>query len=418
MIQIKDKSKCCGCRACVQICPKHCITFVSDDEGFSYPSVNIDICVDCGLCEKTCPELNLQPIRTPLRVLAAINKSEETRKESSSGGVFSLFAEEIIKEGGVVFGACFDQDWNVIHTYEETLDGIKKFQKSKYVQSNIGDSYKEAKRFLNENRKVLFSGTPCQISGLKKYLGKEYDNLLTIDFVCHGVPSPMVWKDYLNEVLSPQDCAGKNTVSLSLSEMPTIKCISFRDKTTGWEKFGFVVRVNSASKADKNSVLSSYNTKDTILIHERLDVNQYMRTFLSNIDLRVSCYSCTFKRGRSGADVTIADFWGVQLFHPRFNDNKGTSLIMVYTDKGYAITDRIPLIYEESSLKKAVRCNSAIVRSHHVHPNRHIFFKHYHTKESKIQWMKECESVNVLQSIKMKFQNLTDRIISKIQYLL
>ena len=212
MIDIKEKNNCCGCSACVQICPKQCISMAADNEGFLYPQVNSAICIDCGLCEKVCPVINQSAPREPLVVYAAKNNNEDIRLKSSSGGIFTLLAEKVIEEGGVVFGAKFDADWNVVHDYTETIEGLAAFRGSKYVQSIIGDNFKTAKQFLNNGRKVLFSGTPCQIAGLKKYLRKEYDNLLTVDVVCHGVPSPMVWRDYLDYKRAKR-AAGKNTVS-------------------------------------------------------------------------------------------------------------------------------------------------------------------------------------------------------------
>lgn len=199
MINIAVKSKCTGCSACVQRCPKQCISFEEDSEGFYYPQVNLSLCINCGLCEKVCPVLQQDKPRNPVIVYAAKNSNLSTRLASSSGGIFALLAETILRQNGVVFGARFDNEWNVIHDYTESLDGLSVFLGSKYVQSKIGNTYKYAERFLKEGRKVLFSGTPCQIVGLKKYLRKDYDTLLTVDFVCHGVPSPMIWRDYLNE---------------------------------------------------------------------------------------------------------------------------------------------------------------------------------------------------------------------------
>ena len=211
MIEIKEKAFCCGCNACVQRCPKQCISMHEDEEGFLYPRVDKTICIECGLCEKVCPVINQNEPRKPLKVYAAYNKDEKIRRESSSGGVFTAIAEQVIDEGGIVFGACFDENWEVKHDYTETKEGLKAFRGSKYVQSRIKDNYQKAEHYLKEGRKVLFSGTPCQIAGLKKYLCKEYENLLTVDFICHGVPSPKVWRMYLNETIARQ--CGKNTVS-------------------------------------------------------------------------------------------------------------------------------------------------------------------------------------------------------------
>ena len=202
MINIEDKKQCCGCSACVQRCPKQCIVMKEDEEGFLYPVADKDVCIDCNLCEQVCPVLRQREEREPLDVYAAFNKNEEVRMQSSSGGVFTALAESIIKEGGVVFGARFNEDWEVVHDYVETVEGLSAFRGSKYVQSRIGCTFSQAEQFLKQGRKVLFSGTPCQIAGLKLFLRKEYENLLSVDFICHGVPSPGVWRQYLNEFIA------------------------------------------------------------------------------------------------------------------------------------------------------------------------------------------------------------------------
>ena len=226
MIQILDKSQCCGCTACVSICPKQCITMREDEEGFLYPVVDSSHCIDCNLCKKVCPELYPKEMREPLHVYAAKHKNEQVRLASSSGGIFTLLAEKIIDEGGVVFGVRFNNNWDVVHDYTETMEGLAVFRGSKYVQSYMGDCYLKAKSFLEQGRKVMFTGTPCQIAGLKNFLRKDYDNLLTVDVVCHGVPSPKVWQVYLDEIARK---GGKNTVLLSPSprRQPTERKIQF-----------------------------------------------------------------------------------------------------------------------------------------------------------------------------------------------
>ena len=317
MIDIKEKHNCCGCGACVQICPKQCISMSEDNEGFLYPHVNSAICIDCGLCEKVCPVINQNEPNEPLAVYAAKNTNEEIRLKSSSGGIFTLLAEQVITEGGVVFGARFNEGWEVIHDYTETVEGLEAFRGSKYVQSFIGDNFKVAKQFLNNGRKVLFSGTRCQIAGLKKFLQKDYENLLTVEVVCHGVPSPMVWRDYL-EYKRAERAAGKNTVSSSLNELPVITGISFRDKTNGWKKYGFKI-CYAASKAAENSVSKSGNKANCEITPFKEDL--LMKGFLKDIYLRPSCYHCAARQGKSGADISIADYWGIQSIHPEIDDD-------------------------------------------------------------------------------------------------
>ena len=197
MIEILEKNKCCGCYGCVNICPKKCISMKYDNEGFAYPVVDKEKCVNCGLCEKACPTFkNLNLEKYNYEGYVCYNTNEEARKSSSSGGIFILLCEEVINKKGVVFGASFDENFIVKHSYAETLEGCKKFKGSKYVQSQIGDTYKQAKKFLEEGRIVLFSGTQCQIKGLNLFLNKKYENLLAVDIICHGVPSPMVFEKY------------------------------------------------------------------------------------------------------------------------------------------------------------------------------------------------------------------------------
>ena len=224
----------------MQCCSRHCISMHEDNEGFLYPIVDKEACIDCGLCEKVCPVIHQGEPTEPLSSYIAINPNEEIRLKSSSGGIFTLLAEKIIADGGVVFGARFDKNWNVVHAWTDTIVGLAPFRGSKYVQSRIGNTYKETKEFLQQGRKVLFSGTPCQVAGLKKYLRKEYDNLLTVDFICHGVPSPGVWRRYLSELresLRAERGDGKNTVFASV--MPPLRRPKIRFSPSLSKKKGF-----------------------------------------------------------------------------------------------------------------------------------------------------------------------------------
>ena len=330
MIHIIDKHDCCGCSACVQKCPKQCISMREDDEGFLYPHVDEAECIGCGLCEAVCPLLNVGEPMDANKVLAAKNRDDGERMASSSGGVFIALAKDVIRRGGVVFGAVFDERWEVKHTSAETLDGVRRMMGSKYVQSRVESSFRDAEKFLRAGREVMFVGTPCQIAGLRGYLRKDYDGLLAVELLCHGAPSPGVWRKYLGEALSPsaRRAAGKNTVlSSSLKFVPVITGIDFRDKQPyGWEKYSFVVRGEAAFEADKN----------TVLLSDMFFDNPFMRGFLKNIYLRPSCYRCKCKQGRSKSDLTLGDFWGVGKVMPGFADTKGVSLVLVNTEKGDA----------------------------------------------------------------------------------
>lgn len=356
MIKIYKKEDCCGCSACVHICPKHSISFKEDSEGFLYPHVDLKTCVDCGLCEKVCPVLNQNDERLPLQTFAAKHRDDEVRMKSSSGGVFTLLAEQIIDAGGVVFGARFNDKWEVIHDFTDTKEGLAPFRGSKYVQSNIGESYKQVADFLKEGRKVLFTGTPCQVAGLKKYLRKDYDNLLTVDFICHGVPSPMVWRKYLDEEIFRS--AIENFSKLS----PVLTSVNFRDKSTGWKKYSVAFKFsNIAADEGRNTVLSSIFTENT-----------YIKAFLSNLSLRPSCYSCPAKSGKSGSNITIGDFWGLENVIPGLDDDKGTSLICLNNDN--ILNTDVIRDKKRVDFYSSIKENSCIYNSVNKPINRKYFF--------------------------------------------
>lgn len=364
MIDILDKHRCCGCEACVQACPKHCIAFEGDSEGFSYPVVDKEKCIECGLCEKVCQFICCLEPKKPFKVFAAQNSDEAELLSSSSGGLFIVLAKKTLSAGGVVFGARFDDHWNVIHSYAETIEEVRAFMGSKYVQSSIGTTYLQAREFLKAGRKVLFSGTPCQIAGLKHFLRKDYDNLLTVDVICHGVPSPMVWQRYLSE-LRQNARKGENTVSSSpnhsISEgdaLPTrgsvsIESISFRDKRSGWKKFSFALTLAEASAEGK---------KNSVSLSHIFNEDPYMKLFLDNLILRPSCYQCPAKSGKSCSDITIADFWGIERSHPELDDSRGVGLLMVNTNKGQSAFSSLNIRQQEVTYEVAMANNSSYER--------------------------------------------------------
>lgn len=366
MICIEDKAECVGCRACEQICPKQCIIMLRDDQGFIYPKVDLKRCIHCNLCEKVCLVLNQGEVKLPQKTYAARNKDEKIEEKSSSGGVFSALVEYVINDkGGVVFGARFDENWNVIHDYAETLDEAEAFRTSKYVQSDIKKNYVKAKEFLSEGRTVLFSGTPCQIAGLNLFLRKDYgERLITVDFVCHGVPSPAVWSDYLRSLeMQMHAGAGKNTDLQSGLEdsMPVITGISFRDKRLGWKKYGFAIRA-VARKGDKNSDLQSVNAclGEQELLFEPHPNNLYMRGFLKDLYLRPSCYRCPAKSGKSQSDITIADFWGIDVTYPELYSKGFYSLVLVWNNTMRDIIESINTKKADTTYEKALAYNPAI----------------------------------------------------------
>lgn len=380
MIDIKDKSQCCGCEACVQRCPKRCISLVEDAEGFLYPRVDTAVCVDCGLCEKVCPVINQSAEREPQVVYAAINSDADVRQQSSSGGVFSMLADAVLSHGGVVFGVCWNDDWQLVFDYTESKDDLSRFRGSKYLQAYVGDAYIRVEQFLKLGRQVLFTGTPCQIAALKRYLKKDYDNLLMVDVICHGAPSPGVFRAYLSEEIAQvDDRQQKNSVSLSskpyIAERNLlntadwhIENIQFRDKRLGWKKFSFTLCLTKALAAgEQNSVSLSYS----------LNENIFMRGFLRDFYLRPSCYSCLAKSGKSGSDITLGDFWGINELKPEIDDDRGVSAVTINSDKGALWFDKFSLQRYEMSYGDLCRYNSALVRSVACPPQRAKFFKQY-----------------------------------------
>lgn len=347
MIHLQKKSDCVGCEACVQRCPKQCMVMQKDAEGFLYPQIDSEKCINCGLCERVCPVINQGEPRKPLVTYAAKNQDESVRLSSSSGGVFTALAEQVIAQGGVVFGARFDESWNVVHDYVETVEGLSAFCGAKYAQSRIGLCFLQAETFLRQGRQVLFSGLPCQIAGLKKFLRKDYDNLITVDLFCHGVPSPMVWERFLEE-----EVATPHT---------QLKSIFFRDKASGWKNYSF-----------------SYLQEDTdgVHLHRMLSAkNLFMRGFLADLYLRPSCYHCPAKQCKSGSDLTIGDYWGIQQAHPELDDDKGVSAVFVNTDKGAAILQTVQQVsLYESTFEKVVKCNPALIKSARISKKRQEFF--------------------------------------------
>lgn len=394
MIQIKDKSACCGCAACVQRCPKQCISLKEDKEGFLYPIVDKNTCIDCGLCEKVCPIINPNEPREPLKVYAAKHKDDEIRMKSSSGGIFTLLAEQIIDEGGVVFGARFDEYWEVMHDYTDTKEGLAVFRGSKYVQSRIGNTYQQAEYFLKQGRKVMFTGTPCQIAGLKHFLRKEYENLLAVDFVCHGVPSPKVWRMYLDETLARQGI-GKNTVLFhAMLRQKFIRSVEFRSKSTGWKKYSFALTLTKATTDGDD---------DSVLLSSVFWENPFMRSFISDFILRPACFQCTCKSGRSGADITLGDFWGIEKIKPELDDDRGCGLVMDYTNNRWNVDYHN---VNEMTYEKAKLGNPSIFQLIHVPINRKFYFHRLDRTASVCHTIFDIESMNIMKRIYRRFYRL------------
>lgn len=354
MITLASHNDCTGCSACFAACPRGAISMGPDNEGFLHPSIDVGKCVNCGLCEKACPVIAKSPSRKPIAVFAAKSTDDKLRMKSSSGGVFSLLARQVIFEGGIVFGAGFDHDdWHVMHKSAENEEELDDLRGSKYVQSEMGDTYSKVREELLKGRKVLFTGTPCQIAGLRFYLGKEYDNLLLVDVICHATPSPLAWQKYLGRRLA-------EVYNPALGEQDKINKISFRDKVQGWRKYSISLVFGN----DKEYCAIGYS-------------DSYIRGFLGELYNRRSCHNCSFRELKSGSDLTLGDYWNVHKRMPEMDDDKGTSLILVNTSKGEVAWDVLKgsLTITQSDYEDAVRVNPAIAKSPVVHRNRNKFFK-------------------------------------------
>lgn len=342
MIDTLNKKDCCGCHACMSVCPRNAIKMREDREGFLYPHVDQDLCIGCNQCEKVCPCLNKDQVspQTPIACYAAKNPNEDIRLQSSSGGLFTLIAEKIIEQGGVVFRARWDDSFGVIHDFAETVEGLARFRGSKYLQSVIGDSYSRAAAFLKEGRKVLFSGTPCQIAGLKGYLGRDDDNLLCVDIACHGVPSPKVWKAHL--------------AYLGRGRKPI--AVNMREKNPGWKSYSILYQFEGRKKRN-------------------LRVNDpFMCCYLAGLISRPSCHDCPVKPNKGQSDIALADFWGItQLGFP--DDDKGTSLVLVNTQKGKTFIDILSFETTGGAYEDIVRYNPSLIESSNPSVERVAFWK-------------------------------------------
>ena len=333
-VDMKTKDQCSGCSACVNICPKHCISMLPDNEGFIYPVIDKEKCVHCGLCKKNCPfeDDNKFCTNTHKTVLGAFSKNDEEKRKSSSGGIFSLLAEVVLKQNGIVFGMSLSDDCKTAHTI--SIDNNKELYKlrgSKYFQGEIDDSFINAKKYLDEGRVVLFSGTPCQIAGLYSFLGKKYDNLLTVDVVCHGVPSQLLWRKYIQN-----DEQNRNSI---------IKSVNFRSKRISWEEFGL-----------------EETFSDNTIKFETLSHNFYLQLFLKNYCLRHSCYNCKTKLV---ADITLGDLWEGKKFFSNIFNEKGTSLVLINSEHGRVFFEKIysNIVYADIDYDNVVRTNPCIISS-------------------------------------------------------
>ncbi|HIR73519.1 MAG TPA: Coenzyme F420 hydrogenase/dehydrogenase, beta subunit C-terminal domain [Candidatus Coprenecus pullicola] len=325
-ITITDPHDCCGCTACSSACPRGSITMKENSEGFLYPSVDGNTCIECGLCVKVCPVISQSPVRRPIEVYAVKHPDGKIREGSASGGAFPLLASAILEKGGMIFGSRYDNNHEAVHDSAATPAEAAAFTGSKYLQSRMEDCYSRVRTALREGLPVLFTGTPCQVAGLNHFLasgaGKvPTERLVTVDLICHGAPSPGVWRKYLAEEMAAMEARGYSAV--------TVDEVRFRDKEdgkAGWKGYNFKIFFSATdpSGAVCHPVLSEKGKAG----------NLFIRGFLSDFYSRPSCYRCPAREFRSGSDITIGDFWGIGDLRPDFDDDRGVSAVLINTEKG------------------------------------------------------------------------------------
>ena len=334
MIKITDKSQCTGCSACFSVCSQKAISMDHDEYGQIYPQVSQELCTNCGLCEKICPllhkdripgDVNLQA----LEVKAVYNKDEEVRRRSTSGGFFSLLAANVIDRGGAVCAARFDDHFHIHHTFFDSMNQIDPYRGSKYAQSDLGNVFQQIKEYL-KTRPVLFVGTPCQVAGLKSYLIKDYDNLITCDFICMCISSGKMWDEYISDYQNKHK----------------IKRIFFKDKRIGWHKGDWRMLIEDEQ--------GEHFWKGV--------ENPFFNSYLKHYSARPSCFSCAFRHCRRMSDFTISDCWGIDTVNPGFDDNKGCTSLIIQSEKGKRAFEEIKskANYQDYSISNVCQYNRHI----------------------------------------------------------
>lgn len=384
MIRISDKSLCCGCTACVCVCPAQCIVMRRDREGFDYPVANPDLCLNCGLCEKICPVLNPGEKGNAKAAYAARN--EDALLRSSSGGVFPVIAEKFVTGGGEVCGAQLDEECKVVHSFVDRKEDLQKIRGSKYVQSELYSIFDDVRTELDNGQKVLFSGTPCQIAGLKAFLRKDYAGLYLVDIACHGVPSPGLWEKY--------------KAVMETRHGFKLKSVDFRDKSDGWRHY---------------NIRYVFQSKEVLV--PRMD-DPYMALFLQDMTLRPSCYECRFRNGNSGSDLTLADLWSVEGTCPQMNDDRGVSAVLINTDKGRELFESVAgmLVSSEITSDAARKENGGFTGAIVLPEKRTEFFKGVHSAADLHKYMsgyvvRKPLLVRMLRCVRRGLSKLKRRIV-------
>lgn len=359
---VQDKKECCGCGACVNVCFHKAISMQEDELGYMYPQINKELCVGCGLCQKVCAFTKKQNMDAPLQAFAAMADDKEVLRKSASGGVFGAIAMEVLKSGGKVFGCSMEyiEELSPEHIGIEHVSELNKLQGSKYVQSDMKFVYQQVKEAIKKGRTVLFSGTPCQVAALKSYLGnKHYENLLTMDLICHGVPSIKFFRSYVKEL--EKSLKGK------------VIDFKFRDKDSGWGLKGKVYYLDRKGNKKEKSIPSK--------------LSSYYKLFLDSCSYRESCYNCKYANQYRVGDLTIGDYWGIQGVHADYlvqnggilDEKKGISAILVNTDHGKRMLEKygIKLNVLDSQVEDVIKSNDQLRHPSHMNKNRDYIMKLY-----------------------------------------
>lgn len=369
-----EKNNCAGCGACKAVCPVDAIMMTYDYEGFLYPTIDQKKCVKCKKCASVCPIKNSEAKNDDILECYVAYGNDKIRNQSSSGGIFTILAEEVLKRGGMIVGATFDSEWNVEHICVNSASDMKSIRGSKYVQSRIEGTFNIVLSELNKGREVLFSGTACQIAGLKNFLPRQFDNLYTVDVLCHGVPSTTVWKKYLEE-------QNKRNIS-------GIKNICFRSKNTGWKTYSVEIQYNDGKKYIRE------------FFHD-----EYMKIFLSEIALRPSCYNCKFKSLQRESDITLGDAWGVEKHSPEMDDDKGTSVILIHSQKGNELFEcvKTQMKYKKMQVDIALPPNADSRKSVKPHINRKKYLRKL-KKDASFDVLMKCVQIGIIKKVIRKIK--------------
>lgn len=389
--KILEKKGCCGCFACDNICPKECIEMLDDLEGFKYPEVDYNKCIECKMCIKVCPALNRDGNKESLKnpeIIASYTKDENLRITSTSGGLFTEIGIQTIKNGGKVYGAKYNKEFLVEHGATDSLEGLEELKQSKYLQSNLLKKYIEVKKDLSKGKEVLFAGTPCHVLALKNFLGKEYPNLLTVDFLCRGVISPGAYSEYLK--------------SLENKYTSKIKKVIFKEKTFGWHRFSTKVLFENGETYLKDR----YN-------------DSYMRGYLEgSLYIRPSCHECRYKTLPRYSDITLGDFWGIEKIKKHLDQDKGTSIFMLNTNKGITRFNDLKenLIFEKMQIEDIYLGNSALTSSAILSKDnlkrREKFFLEY-KKRDFIELVEEILKKSFFEKIKIILRKIIGKLVRK-----